>query len=29
MYGLPADQVSSDNGIIAINGNRWPLMIDP
>ncbi|XP_028831809.1 dynein heavy chain 3, axonemal isoform X2 [Denticeps clupeoides] len=27
--GLPVDQFSTDNGIIASNSRRWPLMIDP
>ncbi|VDO08408.1 unnamed protein product [Rodentolepis nana] len=27
--GLPRDQVSTDNGIIATRTRRWPLMIDP
>lgn len=29
MAGLPADTFSVDNGIIAMNCLRWPLMIDP
>ncbi|XP_064605237.1 dynein axonemal heavy chain 3-like isoform X2 [Liolophura sinensis] len=27
--GLPVDNFSVDNGIIAVSANRWPLMIDP
>ncbi|XP_058475903.1 dynein axonemal heavy chain 3-like [Solea solea] len=27
--GLPVDSFSTDNGIIAFNSRRWPLMIDP
>jgi len=27
--GLPSDQVSVDNGILAFKTSRWPLMIDP
>ncbi|KAK1794827.1 hypothetical protein P4O66_009897, partial [Electrophorus voltai] len=27
--GLPVDSFSTDNGIIASNSRRWPLMIDP
>jgi len=27
--GLPADQVSTENGCIVCNSARWPLMIDP
>ena len=29
MHGLPADLVSSENGIILANSRRWPLSIDP
>eukprot|EP00828_Plagiopyla_frontata_P006295 TRINITY_DN1271_c0_g3_i1.p1 TRINITY_DN1271_c0_g3~~TRINITY_DN1271_c0_g3_i1.p1 ORF type:complete len:1785 (-),score=242.13 TRINITY_DN1271_c0_g3_i1:82-5436(-) len=29
VYGLPADNVSCENAIYALFGNRWPLMIDP
>ena len=29
MYGLPADNVSCENAIYSLYGNRWPLMIDP
>ncbi|XP_050078309.1 dynein axonemal heavy chain 6 [Anopheles maculipalpis] len=29
MYGLPRDEISVENGIIATEGGRWPLMIDP
>jgi dynein heavy chain len=27
--GLPADDFSSENGLMATRGRRWPLMIDP
>jgi dynein heavy chain len=27
--GLPSDQFSIENGILALNSPRWPLMIDP
>ena len=27
--GLPADRISTENGAITMNCNRWPLMIDP
>ena len=27
--GLPADQVSTENGSIVCNSARWPLIIDP
>ena len=27
--GLPADDFSSENGLLATKGRRWPLMIDP
>ena len=27
--GLPKDPFSVDNGVIVVNGRRWPLMIDP
>ena len=27
--GLPADQVSTENGAIVCNSSRWPLVIDP
>lgn len=27
--GLPSDEVSVDNAILAAKSNRWPLMIDP
>lgn len=29
MFGLPIDTFSSENAIISLNANRWPLMIDP
>lgn len=29
LWGLPADDVSVDNGILVSKGKRWPLMIDP
>lgn len=29
IWGLPTDDVSIDNGILAKRGQRWPLMIDP
>ncbi|RNA22874.1 dynein heavy chain axonemal-like [Brachionus plicatilis] len=28
-HGLPVDNFSIENGIISVNANRWPLMIDP
>ena len=28
-YGLPTDQLSTDNGIFIFNCRRWPLIIDP
>jgi len=27
--GLPGDGFSSENGVIVVNGRRWPLMVDP
>ena len=27
--GLPSDKVSTENGILATKGSRWPLFIDP
>ena len=27
--GLPKDPMSVDNGVIVVNGTRWPFMIDP
>ena len=27
--GLPADNLSVDNGIFMFNSRRWPLIIDP
>jgi hypothetical protein len=29
LAGLPADDVSVDNGVLVTRGRRWPLMIDP
>ncbi|XP_052869496.1 dynein axonemal heavy chain 6 [Anopheles cruzii] len=29
MHGLPWDEISIENAIIATEGGRWPLMIDP
>lgn len=29
LHGLPADTVSTENGIILANARRWPLCIDP
>ena len=29
LWGLPADGISVDNGILVSKGKRWPLMIDP
>ena len=29
LWGLPADDVSVDNGILVSTSKRWPLMIDP
>ncbi|KAG9346625.1 hypothetical protein JZ751_006936 [Albula glossodonta] len=29
IQGLPSDAFSTENGVIVIRGNRWPLMVDP
>ncbi|GMH64342.1 hypothetical protein TL16_g03940 [Triparma laevis f. inornata] len=29
IFGLPADQFSTENGMLCTMGRRWPLMIDP
>ncbi|XP_028285542.1 dynein heavy chain 2, axonemal [Parambassis ranga] len=29
IQGLPSDAFSTENGVIATRGNRWPLMVDP
>jgi dynein heavy chain len=29
LAGLPSDEVSIDNAILAAKTSRWPLMIDP
>jgi dynein heavy chain len=29
IQGLPADALSSENGLLVTKGRRWPLMIDP
>mmetsp|Transcript_18885 Transcript_18885/g.22437 ORF Transcript_18885/g.22437 Transcript_18885/m.22437 type:complete len:4042 (-) Transcript_18885:161-12286(-) len=29
LQGLPADDFSTENGVIVTRGSRWPLMVDP
>lgn len=29
LMGLPADEFSTENGMLTTMGRRWPLMIDP
>ncbi|XP_063712783.1 dynein axonemal heavy chain 2-like isoform X4 [Symsagittifera roscoffensis] len=29
LQGLPADQFSTENGVVVTRGTRWPLMVDP
>uniref|UniRef100_A0A7S2W474 Dynein heavy chain n=1 Tax=Mucochytrium quahogii TaxID=96639 RepID=A0A7S2W474_9STRA len=29
IFGLPTDEISTNNAILATRGKRWPLMIDP
>ncbi|EFJ08553.1 hypothetical protein SELMODRAFT_185288 [Selaginella moellendorffii] len=29
IQGLPADSFSTENGVVVMRSNRWPLMIDP
>lgn len=29
LQGLPADNFSTENGVIVTRGRRWPLMVDP
>ena len=29
LLGLPADDFSTENGVVVTRGTRWPLMVDP